>query len=375
MDLSLIGNFIRFPTAKQVWDFIATTFFDLRRCLWREIDFRRPNPMKCAVDIQTYNSILQKERVYIFLDGLDDQLDNIRSDQAYAHVQREDIRQTVMTSGADTALGAVIASKGIKASKSYTLTKTGSPALSSGKSNPPHKTQIQPDGGKCTHCGNTRHTRETCFKLHGYLDWWNEFQTRKKREGAGSNEGIGRAAMVNVEPHLSLISKAESPNNSMPLNDQGNYGQVLLSFNHRDDRVWIIDSGATDHMTFDPNDFSQTTPPRRNRIGNANGVTYPVIGDGTDILTKEIIGRGTKKGGGGGGGGGLYYMDDFSPGRANHIVFGVFQSFHVMVQTQFSAKVETLRTDNGGEYVNQQFQAYFQSHGLLHETSRFQTPQ
>ncbi|KAL5765958.1 hypothetical protein ACOSP7_016575 [Xanthoceras sorbifolium] len=212
-------------------------------------------------------------------------------EQAYAHVRQEDIWQTVMTSGADNAPGAIMASKGIKASKSYTLTKTGSPALRNGKLNPPYKTQIQSDGGKCTHCGNTRHNRETCFKLHGYPYWWNEFQTRKKREGTGSNEGTGRAAMVNVEPHLSLISKAESPNNSMPLNDQGNCGQVLLSFNHCDDGVWIIDSGATDHMTFDPTDFSQITPPRRNCIANANGVTYPVIGVGTDILTKEIIGH------------------------------------------------------------------------------------
>lgn len=131
MDPSLIGNFIRFPTAKQVWDSIATTFFDgtdtsqvydLRRRvtrmrqaggsiekyytnlqgLWREIDFRRPNPMKCTGDIQKYNSIVQEERVYIFLDGLDDRLDKIRSDvlqlqpfptieQAYAHVRRYDI--------------------------------------------------------------------------------------------------------------------------------------------------------------------------------------------------------------------------------------------------------------------------------------------
>jgi hypothetical protein len=50
-------------------------------------------------------------------------------------------------------------------------------------------------------------------------------------------------------------------------------------------------------------------------------------------------------------------------------VFGVFKSFHIMVQTQFSAKIQILRFDNGGEYVNQQFQAYLQSHGLLHEAS------
>ena len=63
--------------------------------------------MKCAKDIQMYNSNIQEDRVYVFLDGLDDRLDKIRSDvlqikpfsiveQAYAHVRREDTRQAVM---------------------------------------------------------------------------------------------------------------------------------------------------------------------------------------------------------------------------------------------------------------------------------------
>ncbi|VVA34469.1 PREDICTED: Retrovirus-related Pol poly from transposon TNT 1-94, partial [Prunus dulcis] len=79
-----------------------------------------------------------------------------------------------------------------------------------------------------------------------------------------------------------------------------------------DSRSWIIDSGATDHMTFDPDDFLNTTQPRRTCIANANGVTYPVTGAGIDIHTKEILGRGTKRGG-------LYYVDDFSPGMANSV--------------------------------------------------------
>ncbi|CAL8152528.1 unnamed protein product [Prunus armeniaca] len=79
-----------------------------------------------------------------------------------------------------------------------------------------------------------------------------------------------------------------------------------------DSRGWIIDFGATDHMTFDPDDFLHTTQPRRTCIANANGVTYPVTGAGTDIHTKEILGRGTK-------GGGLYYVDDFSPCMANNV--------------------------------------------------------
>lgn len=207
MDPSLVGNFIRFPTAKGVWDSIATTYFDgsdtsqvydLRRKvtrmrqnggsiekyyndlqgLWREIDFRRPNPMECPKDIQQFNSLLQEERVYIFLDGLDDRLDNIRSDilqlkpfptieQAYAHVRREDTRQTVMTSGAENITSdAVMATKGSKFGQL--------PTLVAGKNNSFSKSKGLSDGGRCTHCGNVRHTRDTCFKLHGYPEWWHE---------------------------------------------------------------------------------------------------------------------------------------------------------------------------------------------------------
>ena len=58
-------------------------------------------------------------------------------------------------------------------------------------------------------------------------------------------------------------------------------------------------------------------------------------------------------------------------------VLNVFQSFRAMVQTQFSAKIQIqiLRSDNGGEYVNQRLHDYFQHHGLIHETSCTQTPQ
>jgi transposase InsO family protein len=46
-----------------------------------------------------------------------------------------------------------------------------------------------------------------------------------------------------------------------------------------------------------------------------------------------------------------------------------------MVQIQFSFKIKILRSDNGCKFINQRFQAYFQQHNLLHETSCSQTPQ
>ena len=81
--------------------------------------------MKCAEDIRMHNFNIQEYRVYVFLDGLDDQLDKIRSDilqiklfptveQAYAHIQREDTRQAVMLNNTESTPSPILLSKGFK---------------------------------------------------------------------------------------------------------------------------------------------------------------------------------------------------------------------------------------------------------------------
>ncbi|XP_073261290.1 uncharacterized protein [Populus alba] len=313
MHPSLVSNFIRFPTTKLVWDAIATTYvdgsdtsqvYDLRRRvtrlkqagdslekfynklqgLWREIDFRRPNPMECPTDIQHYNSLIQEERVYLFLDGLDDHLDHIRCDvlqikpfptveQAYAHVRREALHQAVMTTCIDDLPRAGLASKSFKHS-SHSLSFHG------GKSASNSKSRATSDGTKCSHYGGAKHTHETYFKLHGYPDWWHELQARKRCDGNGGN--IGQTAMaITAEPHLSFIPAAKivggTTGQAVVAAAYPHSGNALLGSNQEADcNDWILDSGATYHMTFDAGDFSQQSPPRRTSI---------------DILTKEIIGR------------------------------------------------------------------------------------
>jgi hypothetical protein len=108
LESNLTDKFIRFPTTKEVWDALSTTFYDgsdavqvfelnkrvarLKQLgrpveeyyndlqsLWQEIDFRRPNPMIHAEDIKKFNNFVQENRVCIFLDELDDRLDNERA--------------------------------------------------------------------------------------------------------------------------------------------------------------------------------------------------------------------------------------------------------------------------------------------------------
>ena len=93
--------------------------------------------------------------------------------------------------------GAVMATKSSKPSQL--------PMLVTGKHNSSSKSKGPSNGGKCTHCGNTKHTRDTCFKLHVYPEWWHELQAKKKRDTTTLEEGTGKAAIVMAESQLSLI--------------------------------------------------------------------------------------------------------------------------------------------------------------------------
>ena len=46
-----------------------------------------------------------------------------------------------------------------------------------------------------------------------------------------------------------------------------------------------------------------------------------------------------------------------------------------MLQTQFHAKPQILRSDNGGEYINSSIKQFLSDHEMIHQTSCLDTPQ
>lgn len=52
-----------------------------------------------------------------------------------------------------------------------------------------------------------------------------------------------------------------------------------------------------------------------------------------------------------------------------------FISFHTMVQTQYQRNIQTLRSDNGGEFVNASMKKFCQTKGIIHQTSCPYTPE
>jgi gag-polypeptide of LTR copia-type len=399
MDPSLIGNFLPYSTAKEMWDAVCTTFFDgsdlsqvldLKRRInrvkqhggtienyytqlqgfWKELDIRRPNPMGCSSDIDRYKKVIQDDRVLIFLDGLDDRLDQVRAnvlqvqpfptvDEVFAIVRKEEVRQTVMMNKGDLSESSMA-----MIAKDQNFNKNNKNLNYIRKPNNP---------GGCSYCKNPKHTKDQCFKLIGYPEWWKD--PRKNKQGAAHEvtastgdqakhnmKGVvpvhGPGPFMTREPASNLCTT--SPNGAEKLSllptveDKEGKCYALKEYDTND--AWIIDSGATDHMTYSKTDLISKSEPRQTEIVNANGEVYPVTGAGDvkvsstinlsntllvpsrstkllsvgqiceelncavlmylrfcifqDLLTKEIIGRGTRRGR-------LYHLDNIVGGRAH----------------------------------------------------------
>jgi hypothetical protein len=208
MTLDINASFLRLPTAHDIWDVVAQTYFtgndasqihELRckahetrqqgkslasyfsapQTIWQKLDFLNPYDMESAKDTATLKKRIENERVYDFLAGLNPRFDQIRVQvlaqdptpnlrSTYAFVRREELRQAAM-----------LTSPPQKSSTLMTIQHSPSALVSSRSWKPEDKESLF-----YTHCKGTKHTRETCFKLNGYPNWF-----RKKGEGLSRHKG------------------------------------------------------------------------------------------------------------------------------------------------------------------------------------------
>jgi hypothetical protein len=84
--------------------------------------------MEYVVDIDKFNTFIQKMRVYTFLDGLDESLDSVRAqvvvlnpfptiEQVYGYIRREATRRGIMIKGVTESNSMAMVSKGYKYDK------------------------------------------------------------------------------------------------------------------------------------------------------------------------------------------------------------------------------------------------------------------
>ena len=130
--------------------------------LWKEIDRRMPNPMTCSQDITAFNNFIQRQRLYQFLTGINENLDKERRDLlhmdplpivdvAYATIRREISRRKIMID---------VSSPGLDPSE------IGSRLAMKNKNFPRNRESDDRKKLRCSHCGFLTQQKNTRPKPH-----------------------------------------------------------------------------------------------------------------------------------------------------------------------------------------------------------------
>ncbi|KAJ0008171.1 hypothetical protein Pint_29123 [Pistacia integerrima] len=126
----------------------------------------------------------------------------------------------------------------------------------------------------CFNCNREGHDADNCFQLIGYLEWWgNRPRTNVTRRGGGRKRGTGSSRN---KPGILLLSSHKNSGNER-LTSKGR----LLS--------WIIDSGASYHMTRAYSCLSEVRDIVPCSVGLPNGEETMALKEGTVFLREALI--------------------------------------------------------------------------------------
>ncbi|RVW60823.1 Retrovirus-related Pol polyprotein from transposon TNT 1-94 [Vitis vinifera] len=329
MTIDIGENFLSFDTAKEIWDIAKETFSDKENTseiiqiegilhnlrqgnltvteyfntltrLWRQLDTFEVHNWNCVTDGLLYKKIVEGKRVFKFFLGLNKNLDEIRGRimgvkplpslrEAFSEVCREESWKNLMMGSHQQ------------------LNMAESSAL---------KTQFAPfdnrqkiKGGRpwCDHCRKPGHSRETCWKIHGKPVDWKPRQPPEK-EGRGNHVATDEqspqpeASPFNKEqmemlqkllsPLLSVQSQTGSSSNQVigsgTLAHKGNFLSAFTTSKKRK-KPWIVDSGASDHMTGDATIFdTYSSCPNNLTVRIADGSLSKVAGTGSVVLSRDL---------------------------------------------------------------------------------------
>jgi len=268
--------------------------------LWIKLNQYQNLKMKCTYDFIALAQFLERMQIIKFLSGLNSKFDPIKIQilgkeklpplsKVFHIVRGKGTQRSVMLDGGNSvdssalAVGNSVDNSALATGKS--LIK--GPFCSFGK--PP--TKVNRDDRWCSYCKKTGHTKERCFKLHGkekILKRTGGFKGTIQRHAnqASSNfetqiaEEIPSLNKEELE-HLQALMNSLSKTCSCSLTMSGK-SSSFLSFNaYSTENIWIIDSGATDHMTPHSSCFSSYNALSCNQhIPVVNGSNTPITGRG-----------------------------------------------------------------------------------------------
>ncbi|KAF7824378.1 uncharacterized protein G2W53_022522 [Senna tora] len=248
----------------------VTSYYNKIHRIWDEIHRLRPTPRcmcgKCSCSFnKRMNDIEADTKLIQFLMGLNQGFDMIRSqilaldplpsvNKAFAMmITVETEKEINLSHGNNTVEGSTMLARGNIRSENF-------------KKNEDKKNEKL--AKHCDHCQQYGHTREGCFKLIGYPEWFKELR-EQKRKNAKKNFAANVIAETPIElskdkdrtdytnvlaalQELTKIVKGKTEEQHVNFANLGEYAgksgkENSISLSKTD---WIVDTGASSHMCF-----------------------------------------------------------------------------------------------------------------------------
>ncbi|KAG6521029.1 hypothetical protein ZIOFF_018095 [Zingiber officinale] len=320
MEEEIGANYMCFPTAYELWENInqmysdlgnqsqifeltlklgelrqgeepVTKYFNSLKRIWQDLDLFDAYEWKNVEDGQYHKKTVERSRIFKFLVGLNVEFDEVRGriigrrplpslGEVFSEVRREESRRNVMLGkkGPTTII------------EGSALTSTGS-NIRRGTANlrkPEEKSVLW-----CDFCNKPRHTRETCWKIHGKpANFKSKSGEKNGRIFPTANEAMTTASTITKEHLEQLLALLTSnPSSSTPNVSVAHTGNEIIAFpcGFGISAPWIIDSGASDHMTNSLKLLKLYSPCLENKkVKIADGSFSPIAGKGSVQISENI---------------------------------------------------------------------------------------
>ncbi|XP_022852745.1 uncharacterized protein LOC111374322 [Olea europaea var. sylvestris] len=194
---------VYYTKLKAIWDELST-YSQILPCTCgsaKALTVEREKECTCG-SVKALTVEREKEKVHQFLMGLNEKYNTVRSQilntdplpslsRTYALVTQEERQQYVTTSR---------------------LPAVEAVAFSTSNTNRNHASRRSSNNCDlskqfCEYCKKTRHTKDNCFELHGYLEWWDKEKSSSKIKTANSSHRVKIDGDSNTVPISGLTNE------------------------------------------------------------------------------------------------------------------------------------------------------------------------
>jgi len=208
--------------------------------------------MKDPDDVKAYQDFVQCRRVHIFIVRLDAIFEQFRGEilheelvldleECYTLVEREALRRATMKMEPENTESSVM----------VVSNQSTQNWQHQNKENHAKTTTGVKSTYKCTHCNQNDYTKDCCFEIIGYPEWWDHNRDSRKKNSLKSPI----AATIESKSKYSTIERSFALVTTTSV-----IGKALNISENSLNNTWIIDFGATNHMTFDSRQVCSLKP-------------------------------------------------------------------------------------------------------------------